>query len=60
MHKIVAAVVVNDKNDILGYTVQATKEEVEVLAIEIWGVDTWEKLQAKGSRIANCEISLIE
>jgi len=56
--KILAAVVVNHKGDILPYTVSSTVQQCEEDAIERWG-DTWLKLTTLGAKVVQCEIVLL-
>lgn len=57
-HRTMACVVVNDKGDILPYTVQSTFQRCKEAAIERWGEDIWNRLVALGARIVECEITL--
>lgn len=58
--KTIAAVVVNDRGDILPYTVQPTKDQCEEHAAEFFGNEVWGKVKALGGRVAQCEITLLE
>lgn len=55
----IAAVVVNEKGDILPYTVQSTISQCEEKAIDLFGKNTWENLISIGARIVQCEIILL-
>lgn len=53
-----AAVVVNDRGEILPYTVQSTREQCAEAAEAFWGTEVWNRLQTLGSRVVSCEIVL--
>ena len=53
-------VVVNDQGEILPYTVQSTMSQTEELAIQLWGIETWNKLQELGAKVVQCEIVVKE
>ena len=60
MEKQLAAVVVNDRGEILPYSAQATKERCEEHAKEFFGECVWDQVKALGGRVALCEIVLLD
>ena len=58
--KTVAAIVVNNRNEILTYTCRGSKQSCEEYMIESYGEDVWKRLQEIGCSIRECEISIGE
>jgi hypothetical protein len=52
-----AAAVLNDKGDILPYTVQSTVSQCEERSVVRWGEKAWKRLQEKGARVIQVEIA---
>ena len=58
MNKILCAVVVDEHDNILSYTCQATKEQVEEWARE--NFCAWDKLKELGARVVQAELVVDE
>lgn len=56
----IAAVVVNNKGEVLPYTVRSTKEQCEEHANEFFGETVWSTIKSLGGRVAQCEINLLD
>lgn len=56
MLRTVGGVIVNDRNEILLYTVASSSSQCEEEAIARWGEELWNKLKALGCKIVNCEV----